>query len=128
MKYKIFPSIGIARLGEDENFILAPEIPGSGPVELQADGTTTPVTKFKDASRKKIRKQGVRFHIFESADGVKWVEADLPPGAKVTWTVTLENKKSAVIRNSNPPVAPERPRVVAGDEPMIIKGGTKTIT
>ena len=27
MQYRIFPPIGIARLGEDGNFILGPEVP-----------------------------------------------------------------------------------------------------
>jgi hypothetical protein len=42
MRYRIFPAIGIARLGEDDNFFLGPERPGAGPGDLQADGT------FKD--------------------------------------------------------------------------------
>jgi L-Lysine epsilon oxidase N-terminal/L-lysine epsilon oxidase C-terminal domain len=127
MRYRIFPSIGIARLGEDENFFLCPERPGDPPGELQADGTVMPVTRFKDATRTRIRKQGARFHIFESEDGISWSPANLPATASVIWTVTLENKKSAVTRPANPPTAPMRPEVTAANQSMVIKGGTKEI-
>ena len=33
--YRIFPAIGFARLGEDLNFFIAPEIPGQGPGDLR---------------------------------------------------------------------------------------------
>lgn len=128
MRYKIFPSIGIARLGEDEDFFLGPEAPGAGPGELQPDGSVIPVTRFKDATKKYIRKQGARFHIFESDDGVSWKPADLPATAEVTWTVTLENKKSAVTRPVNPPIAPTRPQVPTANASLVIKGGTKQIS
>ncbi len=128
LRYRIFPSIGIARLGEDENFFLGPERPGVGAGELQSDGSvTTPMTHYKDATRTKIRKQGARFHLFESADGVNWEPASLPPTATVTWTVTLENKKSAVTRPASPPATPVRPQVPAGSEALVIKGGTRQI-
>jgi L-Lysine epsilon oxidase N-terminal/L-lysine epsilon oxidase C-terminal domain len=128
MQYRIFPSIGVARLGEDDNFFLGPERPGAGPGELQLDGTVTPVVQYKDATRTKIRKQGARFHIFESNDGVNWSPANLPATATVTWTVTLENKKSAVTRPNRPPSSAIRPQVPAGNEPLVIKGGTKQVT
>jgi hypothetical protein len=128
MRYRIFPSIGIARLGEEENFFLGPERPGDKPGELQPDGKVTPLTGFKDATHTKIRKQGARFHIFESNDGIIWSPANLPQTATVKWTVTLENKKSAVTRPANPPTAPMRPEVLAANQSLVIKGGTKQIT
>jgi hypothetical protein len=128
MRYRIFPAIGIARLGEDDNFFLGPERPGAGPGELQPDGSVAPVAKYKDATCTKVRKQGARFHIFESSDGVNWSLANLPATATVTWTVTLENKKSAVTRPANPPTSPTRPQVPAGSEPLVIKGGTKQVS
>jgi hypothetical protein len=45
MRYRIFPAIGIARLGEDDNFFLGPERPGAGPGELQPDGSVAPVVQ-----------------------------------------------------------------------------------
>ena len=127
-RYRIFPPIGIARVGDDDNFFLGPEVPGSGPGEFQPDGSLNPVTKFKDATRTKVRKQGARFHIFESDDGIEWRPANLPATAKVTWSVTLENKKSAVTRPSSPPIAPTRPQVPAANQARIIKGGTREIS
>jgi L-Lysine epsilon oxidase N-terminal len=76
MRYRIFPAIGIARLGEDDNFFLGPERPGAGPGELQPDGSVAPVVKYKDATRTKIRKQGARFHLFESGDGQPALDGD----------------------------------------------------
>ena len=128
MRYKIFPPIGVARVGGDADFFLGPEIPGAGPQELAADGTLSPVRRFKNANRRSIRKQGARFHVFQSEDGNSWVPAVLPPGARVTWSVTLLNKKAATQRSGTPPVGPSRPQIVAGNEGMILNGGTKTIS
>jgi L-lysine epsilon oxidase-like protein len=125
-RYRIYPSIGIARLGEDPDFFLGPEIPGVGPTELTQDGSLVRTTRFKDASKKKVRKQGARFHLFESSDGLSWKPAVLPNGATVTWSVTLINKKSAVKRGLEPPIATGRPQIV--DAGQIIEGGTKTIS
>lgn len=128
MRYRIFPPIGIARLGNDDSFFLGAEAPGTGPGELHGDGTTTRVTRFKNATFDRIRKQGARFHIYESDDGIAYRPAQLPVGATVTWRVTLENTKSAVTRLANPPTAPQRPQVPAANAARVIKGGTKTIT
>ncbi|MFY9618247.1 MAG: LodA/GoxA family CTQ-dependent oxidase [Pyrinomonadaceae bacterium] len=127
MRYRIFPSIGIARLGEDGDFFLGPERPGDRAGELQPDGTVLPLTRFKDATRTRIRKQGARFHLFESNDGANWTPANLPATATVTWSVTLENKKSAVTRPADPPTTFMRPQVPAGNQSMVIKGGTKQV-
>lgn len=128
MQYRIFPPIGIARVGEDQNFFLAPEVPEAGPGDLQADGTLRPVARFKSADKKRFRKQGVRFHLFESTDGTTWIPANLPLTAIVTWSVTLDNIKSAVIRPSEPPIAATRPALMSGSSGMQIRGGTKTIS
>lgn len=127
-RYRLFPPIGIARLGEDPDFFLGPELPGSGPGELQANGATVPTMRFKDVLRKKIRKQGARFHLFESDDGQNWQPANLPATATVTWTVTLTNKKSAVKRGGLPPIKPERPQIPAATAGQVIEGGTRAGT
>jgi hypothetical protein len=108
--YRIFPSIGVARLGADGDFFVGPEMPGGGPTEATSDESIVPVTRFKDNTRTKIRKQGARFHLFESNDGRTWQPANVPP-ENVTWAVTLVNKKSAVDRPAEPPIAPMRPNV-----------------
>lgn len=129
-RFRIFPPISIARIGEDEDFFLGPEIPGGGAGELQPDGTTKPVSRFKDATRKMVRKQGARFHIFESDDGVVWRPANLPPAATVTWTVHLLNKKSAVTRpaDGNAPIVPTRPQVPTANQSLVIDGGQRQVS
>lgn len=129
-RFRIFPPIGIARLGEDENFFLGPEKPGGGSGELQPDGTTIPVSSFKDATRKMVRKQGARFHIFESDDGVAWRPANLPATATVTWSVRLLNKKSAVTRpaDGHAPIVPTRPQVPAANQSLVIDGGQRQVS
>ncbi|UOQ75110.1 LodA/GoxA family CTQ-dependent oxidase [Hymenobacter cellulosilyticus] len=126
--YRIFPSIGLARLGEAPNFFLGPEVPGAGVAELLPDGGRGPLTHHKDASLTKIRKQGARFHLFESTDGVTWQPAVLPDTAQVTWSVSLVNKKAAVERPEDPPTAPMHPQVPAGNASMVIDGGRRTIS
>jgi hypothetical protein len=128
MQYRIFPPIGIARVGGDVNFFLAPEVPEGGHGELQPSGSLSPVTTFKNATKDKIRKQGVRFHLFESTDGLNWLPATLPATAVVTWSVTLDNIKSAVSRPSDPPTSPLRPTIPAGTTGLDIRGGTKQIS
>lgn len=52
---KIFPSIGIARLGDSEKeFFLVPEAPGIAP---------EPEGGFKDKDRR-IKRQGARFRLY----------------------------------------------------------------
>ena len=90
---KIYPGIGIARLGNSvDDFFLAPEIPGVGPQELTADDSVQPVQKFKDAA-KAIRRQGVRFRIFEFEDGNVTREITAENG--IEWRVELANEKAA---------------------------------
>jgi L-lysine epsilon oxidase-like protein len=125
--YRIFPSIGVARVGEETGYFIGSEAPGSGPTELTPNSPAPPVTRFKDASRTKVRKQGARFRLFKSDDGQTWQPANLPPES-VTWSVTLANIKSAVTRPAEPPIAPTRPKVPPGNIDQIIQGGTKTIS
>ena len=43
MQYRIYPPIGIARIGNSETeFFIAAEVPESPGTELQANGTETP--------------------------------------------------------------------------------------
>jgi hypothetical protein len=128
VRYKIFPPIGIARLGESDDYFLGPEVPGQGPTDPGPNGVTIATTRFKDASLKKIRKQAARFHVFESADGESWVPARLPENATVTWRVSLTNKKSAVVRSELPPVRHERPQLSADAVGQVIDGGSRTVS
>lgn len=128
MRYRIFPSIGIARLGGDPDFFLGPEVPTAGPGDLQVDGSVVATANFKDATKTKLRKQGARFHVFESLDGAAWQAADLPAGSTIGWTVELVNKKSAVNRPVRPPSNPTAIVVDAANQSMVIDGGTQRIS
>lgn len=117
-RYKIFPPIGFARIGHDDDFFFGPEVPGQGPIEAK---TGAPVTRFKNADKKRIRKQAARFRLFQSDDGVAWTPAALPPGATVEWSVTFENRKAAVNRPAEPPTSATRPVINAAMASMHIK-------
>ncbi|MER9145615.1 LodA/GoxA family CTQ-dependent oxidase [Mesorhizobium sp. M0871] len=125
VSYRIFPAIGIARIGGDEDFFLGPERVGEGPIE-PASGAKA--TRFKSADGKLIRKQGARFHLFESTDGVAWTPAKLPIDATVEWSVVLANTKAAAERPSVPPIKATRPVMAAGSEGMAIVSAKTTIT
>lgn len=124
-EYRIFPAIGLARIGADDDYFLGPEVPDQGPIEV--DGSE--VTRFKSADEKRIRKQGARFRLFQSDDGgASWRPATLPAGAAVEWGVTLRNTKSAVKRPNTPPVKAERPVLEPAAGGMAIEPPTATIS
>src|SRR6516225_4284296 len=87
--FKVYPSIGIARLGNcpDDSpgdFYVGPEIPGS---------VIVPTNGYKD-SLGRVRRQAARFRVFGWEDGVFMGEVTAP-AANITWTVELANKKPA---------------------------------
>ena len=104
MKYRIFPSIGIARVGDSDKFFLGPEWPGGLGAEIAADGSEADVTSFKDPDFR-VKRQGARFHVFEFEDDGSGPgrPARLPAGARIKWTVHLANKKAAIQRPPAPP-------------------------
>lgn len=104
MEYRIFPAIGLARLGNSPEFFVGPEVPGSLGRNLGAGGETE-VTAFADAANRK-RKQAARFHLYQRATSADaFVPAVLPPGAKLRWTVRVANKKDAIMRPTSPPAS-----------------------
>jgi L-Lysine epsilon oxidase N-terminal/L-lysine epsilon oxidase C-terminal domain len=104
MAFKIFPSIGIARVGNSPaEFFIGPETPASLGTELLADGTERPVQRFKDSAHR-MKRQAARFRLFEVDDDGTARPASLPPGAQLRWTVELVNKKDAVIRGDVPAI------------------------
>jgi L-Lysine epsilon oxidase N-terminal/L-lysine epsilon oxidase C-terminal domain len=113
--YKIHPAIGIARLGNSQQFYLAPETTGGLPIQCNPDGTETepaqPVTEFKDAAGA-IKRQAARFrvYVYDGKDpGGRELQINDPvtvvnqtSGEKfegtltdVVWTVYLANKKAS---------------------------------
>jgi hypothetical protein len=85
---KIFPSIGIARVGDSPTeFFIGPEAPGCPP---------DPQGGFKDVGGQ-IKRQAARFRIYgfdENDVVVKEITASTP-GYSVTWSVELANRKAA---------------------------------
>jgi hypothetical protein len=87
--FKIYPTIGIARLGNcpdssPSGFYVGPEIPGS---------VIVPTIGYKDAEGR-VRRQAARFRIFGWEDGVFMGEIT-SASAQITWTVELANNKAA---------------------------------
>jgi hypothetical protein len=95
-RYKIHPSIGIARLGNSDDFYIGPETLSGLPIACTAEGNTLPnpetggeqtVENFRDQQGRIIR-QAARFRIMMylngSSEGVELVCAD--PANKVTGT------------------------------------------
>ena len=95
--YKIHPAIGIARVGRSEQgYFLAPEATGGEPIELSPDGEA-PFMGYKDTAHL-MRRQGVRFRIFEYDDGggeLALLREITAGEAEIEWTVRLASRKAA---------------------------------
>jgi L-Lysine epsilon oxidase N-terminal/L-lysine epsilon oxidase C-terminal domain/Iron-containing redox enzyme len=88
---KIYPPIGIARVGDSQDdhdgWFVGPELPDQRP--HKAEGF-----KFRDA-RGRIKRQGARFRIYAYDQDGKPVRELTASEADITWTVGLANKKAA---------------------------------
>src|SRR5262245_9389987 len=83
---KIFPSIGIARLGNSPEWYVGPEIP------FPAPRPAPPGSTYKDAQCR-IKRQGARFRIFGFDAGGALVQEVTAADATIAWTVHLVNAK-----------------------------------
>lgn len=98
--YKIHPSIGIARVGKSTSgYFLEADVLSGQPYEIDDSGKEAVFQGYKDAVFQ-VRRQGVRFKIFEferdEATGNERLIGELnDPTAKITWNVTLGNGKAA---------------------------------
>ena len=102
MEYRIFPPIGLGRIGNSSDFFVAPEVLGSSGVEFTATGEV-PLNGYKDSAFR-VKRQAARFHLFERANSSSpFVPAVIPSGASIKWTVHVANKKDAIRRPSGPP-------------------------
>jgi hypothetical protein len=136
--YKIHPAVGIARLGDHATaFFVAPEKPGAAGVEIAADGSESPVTRYKEGGR--IKRQAARFRVYEyestTSGGLKLVGEVTGDQVKIEWRVDLVNRKAALDRspapghpagprNANPPydkVAREK-LIIHDTRPHIVSG------
>jgi L-Lysine epsilon oxidase N-terminal/L-lysine epsilon oxidase C-terminal domain/Iron-containing redox enzyme len=88
---EIYPSIGIARLGDSPTgYYVGPEAPGNPP---------KPEGGFKDPEGR-IKRQAARFRVYgfdDAGNVVQEITSDMP-GAFITWTAQLANQKAAWFR------------------------------
>jgi hypothetical protein len=116
---RIFPPIGIARLGNSpDEFFIGPELPGD---------RSPPSGGYKD-SHCRIKRQAARFRLFGYEAGVLKQEITLAD-ADIKWTVELANtkadwKKFGGVEN---PSLPLRNGTVVNRESLRIKPGPRTL-
>ena len=124
-QFKIHPAIGCARVGNSEEFYLAPEQPGHLPIECDAQGREIVdksgqpqrVSNFKESGNLgRVKRQAARFRIFVYDEGETDSSRELKIGdtlkfilntsvtgpqivegtvTDIQWTVHLANKKSS---------------------------------
>src|SRR5262245_61964660 len=127
MALRIYPSIGMARVGNDlTQFYIGPEIPGHPGFDVDALGNETPIKQYK-VDDDQIKRQAARFRLFEVDGGGAPRPAQLPAGATVEWSVHLVNKKAAVQRGRVPLENPTRPQLVANPAEFLIDPGPRSI-
>lgn len=135
MEYRIYPPLGIARIGNHKTeFYIGPETPGSNGTEI-VGGIEQPISEHKSGdtgdpnTRFRMKRQAARFRLYEvdAATGESR-PATLPPEARVDWTVHLVNKKGAVKRPAGPPASPMAVESDPLRQDRHIDGGQNTIT
>ena len=118
---KIFPAIGVARLGNSPTvFFVGPEIPGD---------FSAPDGGYRD-DRCRIKRQAARFRIFgyEGARLVKELTLDEPEVSSITWTVHIANKKASWRRfDGLNPSASYRNNTVTDRSSLEIDPGPRTL-
>ncbi|GHG67288.1 LodA/GoxA family CTQ-dependent oxidase [Comamonas sp. JC664] len=139
--YKIHPAIGVARVGDSEEYYLGPEEAGGLPQELGGGD----VTVFRDGQQA-MRRQAARFQIHAyDAPGANGRRVQPGEGGikDIRWTVHLANKKAAWYEfqqqlgadgNYEPQGTPLKPHplrnpIVQGDErgSLIIDPGPRSV-
>lgn len=83
---KIFPPVGVARLGNSpSDFFIGPEMPSQVP---------EPEGGFKDAEGR-IKRQAARFRLYGFDEDGNVVQELTAKDAEIEWSVTLANKKAS---------------------------------
>ena len=90
-EYRIHPAIGVARVGDSDDYYIAPETAGGLPIN--PDGRPFRPADFRDGGGR-VRRQGARFevHRYDGGGGVP-VRPGRDGVARIEWTVHLANKK-----------------------------------
>ncbi|NEO18519.1 MULTISPECIES: LodA/GoxA family CTQ-dependent oxidase [unclassified Moorena] len=103
VKYKIQPAIGIARVGNSEEYYLEPETRGGLPIKT--DRSPFEKTDFRDG-KGKLRRQAARFRLYQytysKPDGklievIEVTQSNMESLgiSSIDWTVHLANKKAS---------------------------------
>jgi hypothetical protein len=91
--YKIHPAIGIARVGNSDDYYLAPVTAAGLPQETNGN----PVSQFRD-SQNRIRRQAARFSVYvydQTSPNGRLLQLDPAGIVDIEWKVRLANKKAA---------------------------------
>ena len=136
ISYRIHPGIGVARVGDStDDYFLGPEAPGVPSTLTKVDAPALPLGqtgKYKD-SHSAIKRQGVRFRIFEyssnEANVLTGVREITAAEARIDWEVHLANRKAAAERIPDGHAFPKgelRNKTAARDS-LVIDPGPVTI-
>ncbi|HMV66348.1 MAG TPA: LodA/GoxA family CTQ-dependent oxidase [Myxococcota bacterium] len=135
--WRIHPAIGIARVGDAEDFYLGPEAAGGLP--LEPDGRPIDAHGFRAADGR-VRRQAARFRVYrydEACPEGRPVDLDDPDVAAIEWTVHVANKKAswyAFQTNAGQygylPDHPLRNATITGEERhrLVIDPGPRTVS
>src|SRR5262249_53834681 len=122
--FKIFPSIGVARIGNNrsispQDFYVGPETPGT---------VIVPPNGYKDSTGQ-VRRQAARFRIYGWENGVFMGEITSAV-AQITWTVELANTKAAFneFHGIGHTKGPLRNASITDRSSLMITPGPRTIT
>jgi len=89
---KIYPAIGVARVGDSNDFFIGSENPG---IPANWDPAARKFKPFKDQGKKVLR-QAARFRIFDfDNDGNPTREITLADGFGIEWRVHVANRKAS---------------------------------
>lgn len=91
-KVRIYPALGISRVGGSPKWFFAPEVPGLAP---------NPDGGFKDGNRL-IKKQVQRFRVYAFDSNDRVIGEVTSGNAKIAWQVHLANTKAAWYGFNNP--------------------------
>ncbi len=134
---RVYPALGICRVGGSPKWFLAPEIPGLPP---EPDGTYKTADFFKDGDYR-IKRQAQRFRVYAFDAENRVIGEVTEAQARITWQVGLANTKAAWYGFNNPldngALAPglpgqKRNQYIVPDRDrqamLIVDGGTKEIS
>lgn len=107
-RFVVHPALGIARVGNSDQFFYAPEVPGRPPDarvpcgrEAPKDCQSTDLQKFKDCEGR-IKRQAARFRVYGLDKNGEVVTEITPDIGTVEWSVHLANRKASWYEFVNP--------------------------